>query len=126
VLHDFSVIEAKEQDRIEPTLAALLTHLARTTVPARLYELLHLGIPFAVECGLRGWWRAAAWGAAVAALGAWGLADRWLWNSRSTDSEWRFRFVRAARTTAGVLAASILIALLVELFLHALGNAPIS
>ena len=125
MLHDLRAIETKEPQRAEPTLGELLTQFARTTVPERLYQLLHLGLPFAIEVGTRGWWRAAAWGAAVAALGAWGLADRWLWNHRCAGGWW-VRLVQAARVSAGLLAAGIPIALLVELFLHALGNAPIS
>lgn len=109
----------------EPTLAELLTRFARTSVPARLYQLLWLGIPFAIDFGLHGWWRAAAWGTAIAALGAWGVTDRWLWRAPVSD-RWAVRVMRAARAITGVLAAATSVLLLVELFLRALGNAPIS
>lgn len=109
----------------EPTLGALLTRFARTTVPERLYQLLWLGIPFAIDLGINGRWRAAAWGVAVAALGAWGVADRWLWRA-PTRTVWQRRLVRIARATAGALAAGVSAILLIELFLRLLGKAPIS
>ena len=118
----------RPEHALEPTLAELLTHFARTTVPRRLYQLLQLGIPFAIDFGLHRQWRLAAWGVALAALGAWGLADRWLWERPTAviGDAWRPRVVRVARATAGVLAAGISATLLIELFLRILGNAPIS
>ena len=106
----------------EPTLAELLTRFVRTTVPLRLYQILQLGIPFAVDFGVRGWWRLTGWAIAVAAFGAWGLADRWLWTSE--DIGWRSRVVRAVRSISGALAGSIPAVLLLELFLRLLGKAP--
>ena len=116
---------SSERLEAEPTLGAVLTRFARTTVPERLYQLLWLGVPFAIDFGLNGQWRAAAWGVAVAALGAWGVADRWLWRA-AAGGAWRRQLVRLARATAGVLAAGTSALLLVELFLRLLGNAPIS
>lgn len=109
----------------EPTLGALLTRFARTTIPERLYQLLWLGAPFAIDLGVHGHWRGAAWGLAVAALGAWGVADGWLWRTQRLDG-WRARVVRVARATAGAVAAGTALLLLIELFLRLLGNAPIS
>jgi len=109
----------------EPTLGAVLTRFARTTVPERLYQLLWLGVPFAIDFGLNGHWRAAAWGAAVAALGAWGVADRWLWRT-GPGLTWRRRLAGIARAGAGALAAGTSALLLIELFLRLLGKAPIS
>ena len=109
----------------EPTLGAVLTHFARTAVPSRLYKLLQFGIPFALDFGLHGHWRAAAWGIAVASLGAWGLADRWLFTTPVREGG-RATLVRYARVVSGALAAGLSGILLVELFLRLLGNAPIS
>ena len=83
----------------EPTLGALLTRFARTTVPARLYQLLWLGLPFAIDFGVNGQWRAAAWGLAVAALGAWGVADRWIWRAPALGG-WRSVLARTARAAS--------------------------
>ena len=109
----------------EPTLGAALTHFARTAVPSRLYKLLQFGIPFALDFGLHGYARAAACGVAIASLGIWGLADRWLFTTPIRDG-WRPTLVRYARVVSGVLAAGIAGVLLLELFLRLLGNAPIS
>ena len=111
-------------DGAEPTLGALLTKYARTGVAARLYQMLQLGIPVAVDWGVHGHWRAAAAGLALAALGGWGLADRWLYEAEPGRS--RTRLVRCARAMAGTLAALIPALLVMELFLHLLGSAPIS
>lgn len=108
----------------EPTLGALLTNYARTGVPARLYQMLQWGIPVAIDWGIHGHWRAAAAGIALASLGAWGLADRWLYGAEPGRP--RRRLVRGARAITGALAALIPALLLMELFLHFLGNAPIS
>lgn len=122
-----------EEELAEPTLGELLTRFARTTIPTRLYQLLHLAFPLAVDCAFHGWWRAAAWATAVTAFGAWGLADRWLWNAAEygyeTDEQprgWRVPLARAIRITAGATAATITTLLALELFLHLLGAAPIS
>lgn len=109
----------------EPTLGAVLTRFARTAVPSRLYKLLQFGIPFALDFGLHGYWRAAAWGVAISSLGAWGLADRWLFTSPVRVGR-RPALVRYARVVSGALAAGIAGLLLLELFLRLLGNAPIS
>lgn len=112
-------------ERREQTLGELLTHYARTAVPARIYVLLQFGIPFALDFGLHGWRRTAALGLAVASLGGWGLADRWIFAHRD-DQRLRGRFVRWGRAVTGILAAAIPTVLLIQLFLHVLGNAPIS
>jgi hypothetical protein len=121
---------ADEQPVAEPTLGELLTRAVRTAVPTRLYQLLHLALPLAVDFGFRGWWRPAALALAVTAFGAWGLADRWLWNVASDQyarpSRWRRRLVTGARLLAGTTAATLSGVLLLELFLRLLGAAPIS
>lgn len=109
----------------EPTLGEVATRFVRTTVPRRLYQLLHLALPVAVDVALRGWWRTAGWSLAIAAFGAWGLADRWLAES-AADNPSRARWVRAVRVIAGGFAAVPPILLLLEAFLRLLGNAPIS
>jgi putative flippase GtrA len=109
----------------EPTLGAVLTHFARTAVPSRLYKLLQFGIPFALDFGLHGYWHAAAWGVAVSSLGAWGLADRWLFTAPAREGR-RATLMRYARVVSGALAAGVAGLLLLELFLRLLGNAPIS
>ena len=108
----------------EPTLGALLTRYARTGVPARLYQMLQLGIPVAIDWGIHGHWRAAAAGVALASLGTWGLADRWLFETEPGRP--RTRLVRCARAVAGTLAAIIPAVLVLELFFHLLGSAPVS
>lgn len=110
----------------EPTLGEVLTRAVRTTVPTRLYQLLHLGFPLAVDFAFRGWWRPAAFGLAVTAFGAWGLADRWLWNA-AEDAQppgWRTRVVRLGRAVAGTVAATLSAVLVLELFLRVLGDPP--
>jgi hypothetical protein len=116
------------ESNAEPTLGEVLTRAVRTTVPTRLYQLLHLGFPLAVDFAFRGWWRPAAWALAVTAFGAWGLADRWLWNAidRETPRGWPVRVARLTRLIAGTTAATLVILLVLELFLRLLGAAPIS
>ena len=109
----------------EPTLGALLTNFARTTVPSHIYKLLQFGIPFALDFGLHGYRRAAAAGIAIAALGAWGLADRWLFTFPLADGR-KATLMRLARVVCGTVAAGTTLALLIELFLRLLGRAPIS
>ena len=109
----------------EPTLAAVLTHFARTAVPSRLYALLQFGIPFALDFGLHGYWRAATLGVAVASLGCWGLADRWLFATPLRQGR-RATLMRYARVVSGALAVGLSAMLLVGLFLRLLGTAPIS
>ena len=112
-------------DATDPTLGVVLTRFARTTVPSRLYQLLQFGIPFALDWGLHGHVRAAALGIAIAALGAWGLADRWLFTTPARDGR-KTTLIRYARVISGTVAAGLPAILLVELFLRLLGNAPIS
>jgi len=109
----------------EPTLAALATRLVRTTVPRRLYRLFHLALPVAIDLGMRGWWRGAGWSLALAAFGAWGLADHWMAES-AADNPSRARLVRVVRVIAGALAVVPPVVLLLEAFLRLLGKAPIS
>lgn len=109
----------------EPTLGALTTRFVRTTVPRRLYQLFHLALPVAIDVATRGWWRTAGWSLALAAFGAWGLADRWLAES-AMDNPSRARWVRPLRLVAGGLAVLPPIILLLESFLRLLGKAPIS
>ena len=114
----------------EQTLPELLTHAVRTTVPTRLYRMLHLALPVAVDFAFRGWWRPAAAALAITAFGAWGLADRWLWNAADYDFAgsrgWRLRVARLTRLAAGATAGLVTALLLLELFLRLLGDAPIS
>jgi hypothetical protein len=111
---------------VEPTLAVLLTRAVRTTVPTRLYQLLHLAFPLAVDFAFRGWWRPAALALAITSFGAWGLADRWLWNAPPDmrRSAWAMRIMRMTRAVAGTVAASLPGILLIEIFLQVLGDAP--
>lgn len=110
----------------EPTLAVVLTDAVRTAVPTRLYQLLHLAFPLAVDFAFRGWWRPAAAAVAVTAFGAWGLADRWLWNAPADDRPrgWPMRIARLGRAATGTVAAVLAALLLLELFLRLLGDAP--
>lgn len=111
----------------EPTLGVILTRAVRTTVPTRLYQVLHLALPLAVEFALRGWWRPALGALALAAFGAWGLADRWLWDVLASEYEerrWRMRLARGARAAAGTAAALTAGGLALELFLRLLGSPP--
>jgi hypothetical protein len=109
----------------EPTLGALASRFVRTAVPRRLYQLFHLALPVAIDVAMRGWWRSAGWALALAAFGAWGLADRWLADARS-DRPAHVGLIRVVRVIAGTLAALPPLALLLEAFLRLLGNAPIS
>ena len=43
------------QPAAEPTLGTLATRLVRTTVPRRLYQVLHLALPVAIDLATRGW-----------------------------------------------------------------------
>jgi hypothetical protein len=118
---------AVDSTAAEPTLAAVLTSAVRTTVPTWLYQLLHLAFPLAVDFAYRGWWRPAMAAFAVTAFGAWGLADRWLWNATEdgmSSREWRVRLARIGRALAGTIAATGAGILLLELFLRLLGDAP--
>ena len=109
----------------EPTLGQLMTHYARTAVPSRLYKLLQFGIPFALDFGLHGYGRAAIAGVAVAALGAWGLADRWLYEAGERD-DGRTKLTRYGRAASATVAASLVLLLFIALFLRLLGRSPIS
>ena len=122
-----SPLEPSTADRpaAEPTLGEVLTRAVRTAVPTRLYQLLHLALPLAVDFAFRGWWRPAAGALAVTAFGAWGLADRWLAEAEHATPA-RRRLVQAARVIAGVLAAAPPAVLVIEAFLRFLGKAPIS
>jgi hypothetical protein len=113
----------QDQNAAEPTLGALATRLVRTTVPRRLYQLLHLALPVAIDLATRGWWRSAGWSLAIAAFGAWGLADRWLAES-AADNPSRARWVRVVRVIAGGFAAVPPAILMLEAFLNLLGKAP--
>lgn len=117
--------EQYERPASEPTLGALATHFVRTTVPRRLYQVLHLALPVAIDFAMRGWWRGAGWSLAIASFGAWGLADHWLAES-AADNPSRARWVRVVRVIAGGLAAVPPVILVLEAFLRLLGNAPIS
>lgn len=110
----------------EPTLAVVLTDAVRVAVPTRLYLLLHLAFPLAVDFAFRGWWRPAAAATAVTAFGAWGLADRWLWTATEDDrpQDWRMRTARVGRAVTGTVAATVASVLLLELFLRVLGSPP--
>ncbi len=125
-----SAIIAGTED--EPTLAALATRFVRRAVPYRLFQLTQLALPLAVDLALRGWGRGAAWACAVAAFGAWGLADRWLARRvalpapEPPEAARSRKLVRVVRAVAGTLATALPAALLLELFLRLLGNAPIS
>jgi hypothetical protein len=129
----------------EPTLAALATRVARTTVPHRLYLLAQLAIPVAADLAWRGWWRGAGGAVAVAAFGAWGLADRWLARRGAMEVESVDRattgddeppvpanvrrtaaVLRVVRGVAGALAIALPFLLLLDLFIRLLGTAPIS
>jgi hypothetical protein len=112
-------------DAPEPTLGTLATHLVRTTVPRRLYQIFHLALPVAVDLAMRGWWRGAGWALAISAFGAWGLADHWMAES-AADNPSRARWVRVVRVVAGALAIVPPVGLLLDAFLSLLGNAPIS
>lgn len=114
-----------EEAAPEPTLGTLATRLVRTTLPRRLYQVFHLALPVAIDFAMRGWWRGAGWSLAVAAFGAWGLADHWLAESAG-DNPSRARLVRVVRAIAGGLAVVPPLALLLDAFLRLLGNAPIS
>ena len=116
---------AGERAAEEPTLAALATRLVRTTVPRRLYQVFHLALPVAIDLAMRGWWRGAGWSLAVAAFGAWGLADHWLAESAS-DHPARARWVRVVRAITAGLTVTPPVVLLLEAFLRLLGKAPIS
>ena len=112
----------------EPTLAAVLTRAVRTTVPTRLYLLLHLAFPLAVDFAFRGWWRTAIAATALTAFGAWGVADRWLWDMSDdvpgSSPRWPVTLARIGRALAGTIAGSGAGLLLLELFLRVLGDAP--
>lgn len=115
----------ERQPAAEPTLGTLATRLVRTTVPRRLYRVLHLALPVAIDFGMRGWWRGAGWSLAIASFGAWGLADHWLAES-AADNPSRARWVRVVRVIAGGLTVVPPAVLVLEAFLRLLGNAPIS
>lgn len=108
----------------EPTLGVLASRFVRATLPRRLYQVLQLALPVAIDLGMRGWWRGAAWSLAIASFGAWGLADRWLAES-ADDNPARARWVRVVRFIAGGLAIVPPIILLLEQFLRLLGDSPV-
>jgi hypothetical protein len=79
-----------------------------------------------VDFAYRGWWRPAAAAVALTAFGAWGLADRWLWNAQESAEPpgWRTRIARVGRAIAGAAAATLASLLVLELFLRLLGRPP--
>ena len=109
----------------EPTLGTLATRFVRTTLPRRLYQILNLALPVAIDFAMRGWWRGAGWSLAIASFGAWGLADHWMAES-AADHPSRARWIRVVRVIAGGLAVIPPAVLVLEAFLRLLGNAPIS
>ena len=115
----------RQRTTAEPTLATLTTRFVRTTVPRRLYQVLNLALPVAIDFAMRGWWRGAGWSLAIASFGAWGLADHWMAES-AVDNPSRARWVRMIRVIAGALAVVPPVVLVLEAFLRLLGNAPIS
>lgn len=114
-----------DQPAAEPTLGTLATRLVRTTVPRRLYQVLHLALPVAIDLATRGWWRGAGWSLAIASFGGWGLADHWLAESAADNPE-RAPWVRVVRVIAGGLTIVPPVVLVLEAFLRLLGSAPIS
>jgi len=115
----------RQRTTAEPTLGTLTTRFVRTTVPRRLYQVLNLALPVAIDFAMRGWWRGAGWSLAIASFGAWGLADHWMAES-AVDNPSRARWVRMIRVIAGALAVVPPVVLVLEAFLRLLGNAPIS
>src|SRR5262245_41316714 len=115
----------RQRTAAEPTLGTLATRFVRTTVSRRLYQVLNLALPVAIDFAMRGWWRGAGWSLAIAAFGAWGLADHWMAES-AVDNPSRARWVRVIRVIAGGLAVIPPVVLMLEAFLRLLGNAPIS
>jgi len=114
-----------DQPAAEPTLGTLATRLVRTTVPRRLYQVLHLALPVAIDLATRGWWRGAGWSLAIASFGGWGLADHWLAESAADNPE-RAQWVRVVRVIAGGLTIVPPVVLVLDAFLRLLGSAPIS
>jgi len=114
---------ARDEGAAEPTLATLATRFVRTTVPRRLYQVFSLALPVGIDLAMRGWWRGAGWSLAIAAFGAWGLADHWMAES-AEDNPRRARWVRVVRVIAGGLKVLPPIALVLEAFLRLLGSAP--
>jgi len=111
-------------DTREPTLAALLGDIVRDVVPTRFYQLLQLGIPFGIQFATMAWWRSAGWAFGAAAFGAWALSERAL---RCADDPANAPFpMRALRSMAASVAAAIPAVLMLELFMHLLGNSPVS
>lgn len=115
----------RQRTSAEPTLGTLATRFVRTTVPRRLYQVLNLALPVAIDFAMRGWWRGAGWSLAIASFGAWGLADHWMAES-AADYPSRARWVRVVRVIVGGLAVIPPVVLVLEAFLRLLGNAPIS
>ena len=109
----------------EPTLSVTLAEQVRDALPERLAQLLHLALPLSVQFAVFGWWRSAGWALAISAFGSWGLAGRWLARPAGEHDRWR-GLVRAARVLAGTVASALPVLFLLELFLRAVGKAPIS
>ena len=121
---DHAVVESTID---EPTLAAILTRAVRTTFPTRLYQLLQLALPLAVEFALQGWWRPAVGAMSLTAFGMWGLADRWLWQASGEGPQLHpetLRLMKIGRAVAGTVAATGAGLVMLELFLRLLGAAP--
>jgi len=107
----------------ERTLAGILHSIAETQPAARFYPLLQLGVPFAIQFGLLGWWRTASIMLAVGAFGVWGLCERHRQQLDSYGDEGIVHLI--ARLGSATVSATLVAGVVLESFLRLLGAAPI-
>jgi hypothetical protein len=108
------------QEMTDPTLGAVLRGVVVRTVPDRIFLLIQLAVPWAIQFARIGWWHSAAGMAAISAFGIWGMCEHRLMTN--LDAGWRHVALRAIRMAGGVLAVGLTAALVLQQFLRLMGN----
>jgi hypothetical protein len=107
----------------EPTLGVVLRGLAARRPPRHLLEGVSVALPWAAYFGYLGLWRAAMLATALGSFGLWAVCDRW---ARTAPTGWQRAIAAAGRGVTATVTASLLAALVLEVFFKVLGRGPVS